>query len=602
MTNDCEKVFKFFLVQIWISAHYSMYLFEWRSMQLRIEGDTLFVDTDVELNEPYLRQCSTGYQTYWHFIKDFHLYYKKLYTPTKEFKDALRKKVAERNEIGKLLAEDFDFEQYAELLNGDLRQYPFQAKASRFIEYQKRVLLADEVGLGKTIIALTTALSLIEQGKVMKVYVMVPASLRLQWLGECRKFINRDMFPDLELVLNNKPKNDRHYVYKNFTETDNPIIMLTSYDLTRRDKQKVYKLPVDMLICDEGSQLKNGSSKITKAVKHMSKKIPYMIIMNAVPLENGLDDLYSVTSILTPKRFHNKEYFTDQYLLVQTKKIWVKGRPMNIPKVIGYKNVDDARMKMHGMYIRRTVDEVDKELPEMITQTVELELTDVQQKLYDEVSGKVKGDLTRKDLLGKMSNLHSICDSAELIDGSKKSSVKVKELKRMLDEDFKYSKVIIISQYKRMIEILKRELKSHEPLVITGDTDMGDRQFIVKQFNESTRNVLMGTEAIQKGLNLQVASVLLNFDLPWNPADLEQRRGRFHRIGSPHRSIRMVNLITKGTVEYKIMEKLYHKGELFEKIFKQDAELRISNLLNLSQEDLASFMSEEDTMFDPKVA
>jgi len=555
-------------------------------MNLRIEGNTLFIDTDQELTEPYLKKCKTGYIAYWHFIRDFHSLYSQSYTPSEEFKKELKARVDEVNAAKALLNSEVDVPEYSKFFAGEYEQYPFQIKAVRFIEKQMRVLLADDVGLGKTIIALTAILALIEKQNLMKFMVTVPASLRYQWLSESRKFIAQDMFPDLELVINNKTQAERNWVYKNFRETDNPIIMITSYDLIRRDAEKLKDFPADMIVWDEATKLKTRTTKINKAVRRLFKHVKYQLAMTATPIENGFEDLYCISEILDPRRLHSKTYFESQYCVMTKKTIW-KPRRIDLWKVSGYKNISDAQEKLTGMYIRRTVDDVDLELPDIIRQNIELELTKDQTRMYQEVSGSIFGDMTRDDILGKMVYLLELCDSTELLDPSKRSSVKLDEIKRLLDEDFKYSKVILITQFKKFAKILERELKKIKPLIITGDTPMQDREFIVKEFNQRMdARVLIGTGAIQEGLNLQVASVLVNVDLPWNPAKLHQRIGRLHRISSEHKTIRIVNLMTQDTIEQHVMDTLYEKGELFEKMFRRDADVKIGSLLEMSREGL----------------
>jgi len=563
-------------------------------MNLRIEGDLLFVDTDEEFTEPYLKKCKTGYYAYWHFIRDFNALFSQFYTASPEFLSALREKVRERNEVRGLLTADTDIEKYTQFFADDWEQYPFQVKAARFIERQKKVLLADDVGLGKTIISLTAMLSLIENEGMMKHMVVVPASLRFQWLSECRKFINRDIFPDLELVVNNKTKKERHYVYKNFRETESPIILITSYDLVRRDREKLKDMPIGMVVFDEATKLKTRTTKINKAVRKLFPAVPYKLAMTATPIENGFEDLYCICEILDKRRLHTKTYFQSQYCIMEKRTIW-RPKRIDIWQVAGYRNIADAQEKLSAMYIRRTVDDVDIELPDIIRQNIELEMKPGQRKLYDEITGEILGDMTREDILGKMVYLQEVCDSTELLDKSMHASAKLDEIKRLMDEDFKYSKVIIITQFKKFAKILKRELKKHDPLMITGDTSMSDREFIVKEFNENPKaNILIGTEAIQEGHNLQVASVLLNVEFPWNPSKLQQRVGRLRRISSEHQTIRMVNLVMMDTIEQHVIETLYEKGELFERMFRRDEEVKIGSLLGFDKSALLNVIGKHE--------
>jgi len=555
-------------------------------LKVSIEGEYLKIETDRKMTEPYIRRTVDGYKAYWHFIRDFNSDYNQYFEVTDELKGKLKELVQERNRVRAILNTETEVKPLSDLLAGEFKQYQFQARAVRFIEEQKKVLLADDVGLGKTMIALSSMLSLIETQGLTKFFVVVPASLRFQWLSECRKFINRDMFPDMELVINNKSQKERNFVYRNFEETDNPIILITSYDMVRRDKDRIRKLNPDMLVMDEATKVKTRTTKINKAIRRMFKDTEYKLAMTATPIENGFEDLYCIAEIVDAKRLHSKRYFESQYCKMEKTVIW-RPRRIEIYKVIGYRNIEDAQEKLAGMYVRRTVDEVELELPEIIQQNIELELKPEQRRMYQEITGSIFGEMTREDILGKMVYLQELCDSAQLLDSNKRASVKLDEIKRLLDEDFRYSKVILITQFKKFANIIEKELSKLNPLKITGDTDMSEREFIVKEFNENPEaRVLIGTEAIQEGLNLQVASVLVNVDLPWNPAKLNQRIGRLHRLSSKHKTIRVVNLTTKGTIEDTVMETLYEKGKLFEQMFKRDKEVKIGSLLGMSSDEL----------------
>jgi len=127
--------------------------------------------------------------------------------------------------------------------------------------------------------------------------------------------------------------------------------------------------------------------------------------------------------------------------------------------------------------------------------------------------------------------------------------------------------------------------------MITGDTSQKDREFIKRDFaSREGQAVLIGTEAIQIGHNLQAGNVMINLDLPWNPASIKQRLGRLHRLGSEHSSIRMINLVMKDTIEERIVEVLYEKGKLFEKMFDNDEDVKIHNLLDMKEDDIRDLL------------
>lgn len=561
-------------------------------MNLSIDSDYLILKTDRELSEPYLTKTRHGdYRAYWHFVRDLLFDYGDFIEITDEIKTIIRSKVDEVRNTKKILYDNIDIEKYSKYFCNDLKQYPFQAKAVEFIIKQKKVLLADDMGLGKSVQAITVMLHLIETEGVMKFLVVVPASLRRQWLSECRKFINRKMFPDIELIINDKSKGERHYVYKNFIATDNPVILITSYDLIRHDSEKIKELAshVNMIILDEAQKIKTRKTKINKVIRKLFMDTEYKLAMTATPIENGLEDLYCICEFLDSRRLRSKTYFEKKYCIVESYRLW--HRNINILKVVGYKNIKDVKEKLAGMYIRRTVDNVSLELPDIIKQNITLQLTDRQRRMYDEITGKIYGEMTRDDILGQFVKLQEVCDSTELLDAGIKSSVKLEELKRLVNEDLKYCKIVIISYFKTFAKIIKKELKTCNPILITSETNMEKRELFIKDFNNNPdRRILIGTEAIQEGLNLQVASILINVDLPWNPSKYFQRIGRIRRINSEHNTVRIINLITEETMEQHILEVLYAKGELFEKMFHRDEDVKIGSLLGMSKEQLLGMM------------
>jgi superfamily II DNA or RNA helicase len=440
-----------------------------------------------------------------------------------------------------------------------------------------------------SIIALGTILELVEKKGKMKFLVVVPASLRLQWLGECRKFINKEMFPDMEFHVVNKTKGERAYLYKQFKKSDNPSIMLISYDFVRSDKEALQDIPFDMIVLDEAQKLKTRRTKINKTVRKFFPNIEYKLAMTATPIENGFEDLYCISEYLDKERLCSKTYFQDRYCIINRRRLW--HRNIDIFEIVGYKNLHDAKEKLAGLYVRRTIGDVEMELPAVIKNNIFLDLTNEQSKMYSEIKGEIFGEMTREDILARMIFLQEVCDSTELLKPEKKFSSKVEELKRLLEEDLKYTKTIIITHYKKFADVLERELESTNPLVITGDTNMTLRQNILSQFNaDDSKRVLIGTEAIQEGINLQVANVLVNADMSWNPAKLQQRLGRLRRLTSKHKTIRMINLIVRDTIEEHILDVLYDKGQLFEQMFKKDADVQIKNLLGMKKEELMNLI------------
>jgi SNF2 family DNA or RNA helicase len=560
-------------------------------MEVSIVGDELRIATTEQIDEPYLDKTDTGYTAYWHFIRDISETHGTVFKLTDATRMELKRLVENRKRIEAIIHAEVDPREYQPMFTAAYRGSHYQTQAVKYILEQKRVVLADDVGVGKTCVMLATILNLIEHLNKKRFVIVVPASLRLQWLSECRRFINRDMFPDLELLPVTCGGSQRPYVYNHFTKSDNAVIMIMSYNTLQKDRDKLAKLDFDFVAMDESAKIKSKATKVNKAANKVFKNTEYKIAATATPIENGLDDLYAIAEWVDKRRFAGKIYFQDRYCIMNKITLW-RPRRIDIYKVVGYKNIHDAKEKLQGIYIRRTVDDVALELPEVIRQNIYLDLTPAQQELYASTQDGVYEDMPYQGDMGALAmlvRLQQICDDAAIVSKTKTGSSKLDEIMRLVTEDLKYQKVIIISRFLHFVGSL--EVAMHRAHIgyatITGETSQEDREFIKKQFNEDPKvRVLLGSEAIQEGLNLQVASVLINVELPWNPAKLQQRLGRLRRIGSTHTSIRVINLVVNNTIEGHVMEVLYKKGELFERMFKRDEDVKIENLLSLSAKDI----------------
>jgi SNF2 family DNA or RNA helicase len=543
------------------------------------------VKTGNSLDVTYLKRTGNGYMGYWHFIKDFAEDFNPEFPP--EIIEKLKERVNQRKNIMDILSGEKEFrENYSDYFQGDYKQYDFQKRAVRFITEQKKVLLADDVGLGKTVVTITTILDLIEKSKALKFLIVVPASLRLQWLGEIRKFINRDMFPDLKVIVQRQGKKDRRIKYKYFEDEDSPVVMILSYAAMREDMKEIEKLSIDMVILDEATKIKVRTTKTNKCVRKLFKNTEYKLALTATPLENGLEDLYCICEWIDYRRFRIKGYFYHRYCVMREKKIWRgRGTYIVVREIERYKNLIDAKQKLAGLYIRRTIGDMSLELPSIVNQNITLPMSKDQVRAYKEVKGETYGEATKIDLFGQLTILQEVCDSPELIDKPGQGN-KINEFKRLLSEDFRYQKVIAITRFKKFAKLIYKELKKKFDMkMITGDVDQKKRTLIIDNFTSGEgQKIIIGTTAIEEGLNLQAGSVLINLDLPWNPAKLRQRLGRIYRLGSEHDTIRMINLIMEDTIEERVLEVLYEKGELFEQIFHNDEAVRIKNLLEMDKD------------------
>ncbi|MGH8104018.1 MAG: DEAD/DEAH box helicase, partial [bacterium] len=453
-------------------------------------------------------------------------------------------------------------ERHAQVDAGDLpvrlKQplYDYQKKGALFLALNGNALLADEMGLGKTVQAISAFEYLKREGAAKRALVVAPASLKLQWGREIEKF------SDESYLVVQGDKDARAAFYRMPAS-----IYIVNYELVLKDFDALAALKPDIIILDEAQRIKNFQSKTSQLIRQLPKK--YAFALTGTPLENQLMELYTIMRFINPEVLGtNVQKFMNRYVV----KNFFGG-------VISYKHVDEVRKKVSAVILRRTKKEVMKELPERVENTFRLELSEPQSRLYKAHKNslvellKKREEWTQRDLhqaFGHLTYLIEICDTTELLDEDQRHSSKLDELHEILEPVLQSDhKVLLFSQYERMTAILERELskKKIKSVRFYGQLNEKERQDAIDAFmTQPDIRIFISTDAGALGLNLQAADYVINYDLPWNPAKLEQRIARAHRIGQK-RTVNVVNLVTTKTVESGILKVLYRKRKLFAEIF-----------------------------------
>jgi SNF2 family DNA or RNA helicase len=452
----------------------------------------------------------------------------------------------------------------AEIARGDLSglplklpPYPFQSVGALFLALNGSALLADEMGLGKTVQALAAFLYLRERGLAKHALVLCPASLKVQWATETAKFTH------LKPVVIHGTPGQRRVKYREPAD-----IHIVNYELLLRDVEEIKPLATDIVILDEAQRIKNYQTKTAKLMRELPKK--YAFALTGTPLENDLLELYNVMRFVNPQVLgSNVQKFISRYVI---KDFW--------GGVKGYRNVDEVRARVSAVVLRRTKKEVYLELPERIDNQFFVDLSPPQEELYREYKKRFKEFLKRGirreqeilEAFGYLTYLREICDSSELVEEGKPGSSKLEELKRVLPEILAGGhKVLLFSEWERMTAILERDLADLGTKMVRfyGDLSQKQRAEVIQQFMEDEKTqVFISTDAGALGLNLQAADFVIHFDLPYNPAKLEQRIGRAHRIGQKQ-PVNNIYFLTPGTIEMGIRRVLYRKQRLFADIFEK---------------------------------
>jgi len=448
------------------------------------------------------------------------------------------------------------------------RLYPYQEEGAMHLVFGRRAMLADDMGLGKTVQAIAASAMLKELRDIQQVLVICPASLKHQWAREIRRFTS------LSVTIIEGKKDDRKRLYK-----DPSFFKIINYELVRFDDEELLQLRCDLIILDEAQRIKNWRTKTAQMVKRLRSR--YAFVLTGTPLENRIDELYSIFQFLGPRILGPLWHFNDRFYQLE------KG-PRGSYKVLGYQNLDELRTLIDPYSLRRTREKVLSDLPERVDNNFFVEMTDPQWKAYNEFKetvAKLVAISHRRPLLPKerevllmcLVKMRIICNALALHDTDipvkdhEKTAPKLREFRHIMTDEIASNghKAIVFSQWAKMLALTEPVLQrvGIGYVKLTGDVPTKKRGALIEQFFEDPAcKVFLSTDAGGVGLNLQAANMVVNLDLPWNPAVLEQRIARAHRHGQPS-SVQVINLIAQGTIEERMLDTLAAKRNVFAGVF-----------------------------------
>jgi SNF2 family DNA or RNA helicase len=451
--------------------------------------------------------------------------------------------------------------------------YIYQQEAVRKVlrQFKGRALLADEVGLGKTIEACLVLKEYWVRGLVRKALVLTPPSLVSQWKGElAEKFGLSAASPDGAEYRQNPAQ-----FWK-----DQPLVV-ASIAQARLDPHAdaIAAVPWDMAIVDEAHCLKNRTSANWRLVDSLQKK--FILMLTATPVENNLVELYNLITLLKPGLLATEAEF---------KKTFVAAGKPKAPK-----NPERLRAMLSEVMIRNTRAAADVQLPHRIAATVTVEPSAAEAQVYDAVSRFVaaryrpgQGERTPPGVLDLMqrqagsspaalrrSVANALRDDSWVRPAGRRELEAIFDLASALDEGSKGTrlghmlaahpgKAVVFTEFVPTLEHLERVCREHgiSYSLFSGELSRAEKDAAIARFRDDAR-VLLSTGAGGEGRNLQFADTVVNFDLPWNPMKIEQRVGRVHRIGQT-RDVFVFNFCQQGTVEEQLLRVLHDKINMFE--------------------------------------
>ncbi len=438
--------------------------------------------------------------------------------------------------------------------------YAYQLRGVVFLATRLRSILGDDMGLGKTVQALAAVEIIARERGISRVLIVAPASVKYQWQSEIHRLTGRDA-----LVIEGL-KDARQELY-----AQEAFYRIVNYEQVVRDLDRINECRFDLVILDEAQRIKNWESKTSKAVKKLKSKFAFAL--TGTVLENNLEELFSICQFVDERRLGPAFQFMDEYRVVDAE-----------GNVVGYRNLEKLREKLKPIFLRRTRGEVLTELPPRTDNTIAVEMAEEQKGPYEDqrtslirlLQKNSRTEIDRQRILACIANMRLICDSTALFDDGPDISPKLDELDELLPELIAGDghKVVIFSQWERMLRLcaVRLEKAGHRFVLLHGGLSGSDRKAILDQFQtDRDCKIFLSTDAGGTGLNLQVADTVVQLELPWNPAVLEQRIARIHRLGQ-ERPVRNIQFVTRDTIEERVVETIEAKKELFRGLFESDAD------------------------------
>ncbi|GAC1439786.1 MAG: hypothetical protein NVSMB63_05430 [Sediminibacterium sp.] len=443
---------------------------------------------------------------------------------------------------------------------------PYQESGFQWLNYLREVqwggILADDMGLGKTIQALSFLHHLKEENGALKALVVCPTTLMYNWQNEIRKFT-----PSLTFYIHHGGSRSREGL------ADNGIdVIITTYGTLRSDIKQFVEVPFDYVVLDESQAIKNPASKVTKAACLLKAK--NRLCLSGTPLQNNTFDIFAQMNFLNPGMLGSVEFFKQEF-------------SVPIDKFGEKEQKEHLRKLLYPFILRRTKEQVAKDLPEKQEMVLFCEMGDEQRKIYDayrndyrdKILGVVENQGIQKSqltILQGLMKLRQICDSPAIVKEEERFpnvSVKLEEIGREITENISNHKALVFSQFLGMLALIKEKMKELgvDYEYFDGSSSVQERERAIERFqnDENCRVFLISLKAGGVGLNLTAADYVYIVDPWWNPAVEQQAIDRTHRIGQT-KNIFAYRMICTDTVEDKILKLQERKRNLARELITDD--------------------------------
>ena len=479
------------------------------------------------------------------------------------------------------------FETFLSLPSLRFEPFDYQVQAARVAlrRMRGRAILADEVGLGKTIEAGLTLAELRLRGLADKTLVITPAGLVTQWQEELeRKFVVPTVAAGRQLAGSEQA-------------IDRPVVV-ASLAAARRDplKSALAQGQWDLVIVDEAHRVRNPRSASGKLVRALKSR--HLLLLTATPVENRLQDLYEMISLVSPGLLGTAAQFRAAH---GSSNVANAGATSGTGAAIAPRNVAALRKRTAEVMIRHRRSEVSVLLPQRLAETLLIEPPPAEREWYADLGGRLRKEgreatpakrLTMRSIARlagsspaaavpalRKAGWEDLARHAESLDSWPKGAVLLDQLRRhgasgsgaadrgpadRRAADRGTEKVLVFTAFRHTLDQLAAKAADAgiAAAVYHGSLPRADKEKVIASFRDDV-DVLLSTESAGEGRNLQFCHVMVNIDLPWNPMQIEQRLGRLHRVGQEH-DVLLTNLVARGTIEEHVLRVLESKINLFE--------------------------------------
>lgn len=545
-------------------------------------------DSFVDLEAPIIKDL-------WNFLSAINISYKDMDKPIIKLPNShamYLETALENKRINIIKDQNFD-ELVKGVLNPEVKDFPlpdniktelrnYQITGYKWLrtlaEFNLGGILADDMGLGKTLQAIVYIKSLNNLYKDNKFLVICPSSLVYNWEDEIETFA-----PDLSSRVIIGTPQDRQDAILSEEHKD---IWITSYPLIRKDIKLYEDIHFNTIFIDEAQYIKNPNSLSSKSVKLLNSKHRFAI--TGTPIENSLTELWSIFDFIMPNYLSNHSKFTKNF-----EKPILKGDE---------ESLKELKTRIQPFVLRRMKKDVLKELPDKIEEKKVSSMTEEQKKLYYSYLAQAKSDIdleiqnkgfekSKLKILTALTRLRQICchPSTFLEDYEGGSGKMILFMDVLLEAIANGHRILVFSQFTSMLSIIRDHLEEEKIsyFYLDGGTKAKERTENVKKFNNGERDIfLISLKAGGTGLNLIGADTVIHFDPWWNPAVEDQASDRAHRIGQ-EKTVHVIKMITKGTIEDKIYKLQQKKKDLSDSII-QSKEIFVNKLTSQELEDIFS--------------